>query len=340
MSGFSLYGLSSHDLLITLGLSKTYQGKQVYSWLTQGVYSFEAMTNLPKSLRETLKEKFPETMATKVVAISGENSEAVKLAIELHDGAIIECVMLCDREGRKTACLSSQVGCAMGCTFCKTATMGIVRNLTSVEIIEQFIHLMKFGEISNIVFMGMGEPLSNLQEVIAAIEYLHNPEGIDMGLRRITLSTCGVVPGIKKLTELKIPVRLAVSLVAADNALRSKLMPVNDRWPLNELKSALVHYQHALGKRFTLEYCMLSEINTDMSAAKKLAHFMKDLHAVVNLIAWNEAEGLPYRSPSEQEIASFCQYLDDLKLPWTRRLSKGRNVDGACGQLATKVASH
>lgn len=331
----TLYGMKPNEILGALGLEKTFQGKQVYKWLVRGVSNFEEMTDLPKPLRFRLGEAMPRLASSEVVDEQTDSSGATKLAIQLIDGAVVECVLLTDREDRKTACLSSQVGCAMGCTFCRTGTMGLVRNLQAFEIIEQFVHLRRIApDTTHIVFMGMGEPMANFAEMIQAINYLHDPAGFDIGLRRITISTCGLIPGILQLAEINLPVKLAVSLVTADNAQRTELMPVNKAYPLEELKSALLHYQHVVGKRFTLEYVMLHNYNTGLQSARKLAAFIRGLDVIVNLIPWNPAAELDWETPDGKEIAAFTRELDLLGVPYTRRFSRGRGVNGACGQLA------
>jgi 23S rRNA (adenine2503-C2)-methyltransferase len=332
----SLYGLSPAEIATTLALNKGYQGRQIFEWLIKGVTSFEEMSNLPKTLREELKKVSP--ISSSVVEEQTDPTGAVKLLLQLHDNALIECVLLVDKEGRKTACLSSQVGCAMGCAFCRTATMGLRRNLKAFEIIEQYVHLQKVSDaITHIVFMGMGEPLANLDEVATAINYFHQEEGFNIGLRRITVSTCGVVPAIEKLTQLNLPVRLAVSLVVANDNQRNEVMPINRTFPLKELKRALINYQNSYKKRITLEYVLLSGYNTTSENAKELALFISDLDAMVNLIPYNEAAELSWSTPSSQEVETFSQELDKQKVPYTVRYSRGREIDGACGQLATKL---
>lgn len=333
----SLYGLSPQDICAALNLQKLYQGRQIWDWLVKGATSFEQMTNLSLVERHRLQELMPTFVSSCVLSSQTDESGAVKLAVKLYDGQVIECVMLTDKENRKTACLSSQVGCAMGCAFCRTGTMGLVRNLAAEEIIEQFMHLRALGEITHIVFMGMGEPMANFGAVMRAIRYFHDPEGLDIGLRRITVSTCGVAPGISKLAEQKLGIRLAVSLVTADNAQRDELMPVNKAWPLDELKKSLIHYQHVGGKRFTFEYCMIHDVNTDEKSARKLAQYIRDLDVVINLIPWNPAAELPWETPTTQEINEFTNMLDRLRVSYTRRFSRGRNINGACGQLAVPL---
>lgn len=334
----TLYGMKPNEIMGALGLEKAFQGKQVYEWLIRGVTQFTEMTNLPKPLRERLQTQMPSLTSSEVIDTQIDETGATKLAIQLHDGAVVECVLLVDRDGRKTACLSSQVGCAMGCSFCRTGTMGLVRDLKAFEIIEQFVHLCRIApDTSHIVFMGMGEPLANFSEVIQAINYIHDKNGFDIGLRRITISTCGLIPGIEKLVELNLPVRLAVSLITADNNQRTELMPINKAYPLDALKPALIHYQNVIGKRFTLEYVLLHDYNTSAQSAQKLANFIRGLDVIVNLIPWNPAAELDWETPTNREIAMFTKELDALGVPYTRRYSRGRGVNGACGQLAVHL---
>ncbi|MCX8012781.1 MAG: radical SAM protein, partial [Rectinema sp.] len=213
------------------------------------------MTNLPSSLRQRLSERFGGRVRSSTVTKELVDPDgSLKLQIRLRDGAAVECVLLEDIEGRKTACLSSQVGCPMGCAFCRTGSLGFLRNLGPDEILEQYHFLKEHrGFISNIVFMGMGEPLLNLETVRKAIALLSDPDGIGMSLRKITISTSGVVPGILSLAENGPHVRLAISLTTADPELRTRLMPVNRTWPLNTLKDALLRYQQATGDRITIE---------------------------------------------------------------------------------------
>lgn len=332
----SLYGLSKEDLTTVLSLERPYEARQISRWLVKGASSFGEMSDLSKAERERLSLLMPSFCSSAVVKESREG-ETIKLALKLHDSSIIECVLLSDGKGRNTACLSSQVGCAMRCAFCRTGTMGLVRNLAAEEIIEQFIHLSRLKEISHIVFMGMGEPLANLKAVLKAISSFHEADGFNISLRKITISTCGLSPAILKLAELKLPVKLAVSLVSADNDTRDRVMPINKRFPLPELKNAVTRFQRATGKRFTFEYCMLSGVNISEGAARKLAAYTKDLDVIVNLIPYNEAAELPWKTPNRNEILRFTRALDRLGVPYTIRMSKGGGINGACGQLATKT---
>ncbi|MDY4066277.1 23S rRNA (adenine(2503)-C(2))-methyltransferase RlmN [Bullifex sp.] len=333
----SLYAKSPAELEKILKLEKSYQAKQIYSWLIKGVTDYDKMTNIPKKVRDDLKEHFPKAISSKIVKVQKADS-ATKLLIELYDESLIECVMLTDGDNRKTACISSQVGCAMGCSFCKTGTMGLVRNLEDFEIVEQMVHLRTLAEdITHIVFMGMGEPLHNFGPLMSAISEFHRSEGYNISMRRMTISTSGLVPGINKLTELNLGIRLAVSLVSANNELRSNIMKVNRSYPLPELKKALISFQHTMGKRITLEYCMLSGVNTTKESAKELSQFTKGLMCVVNLIPWNPIDELEYESPTESEIRAFTRELDSLNVSYTLRMTKGRSISGACGQLATST---
>ncbi len=337
MNQLSLYGKNKEELLKQLPLTKSYQATQIQQWLAKGVTSFDDMTTLSKEMRTLLTEQQVKIISSTVVDKQTDPSGATKLAIELHDKQIVEAVLLVDAQGRKTACLSSQVGCAMGCTFCRTATMGLVRNLKAFEIVEQFVHLTNLGdEISNIVYMGMGEPLANLDEVIESIRYLNDKSLFNIGLRKITISTSGVVPGIEQLAKSDLPVRLAVSLVAAENSLRDEIMPINKAFNLKKLKEALINYQKVYKKRITLEYVMLSKFNTSKESSEQLARFIKNLDVVVNLIPWNPSDELKWAPPTSKEIDNFTSHLKSLNIPYTHRYSKGQKISGACGQLAVK----
>ena len=331
----SLYAMNEASLSQALGLEKSYQAGQVLSWLAKGATDWDQMTNLPKKDRERWKADGLKVISSHVVERHEERS-ALKLLVELEDGELIECVMLSDGTGRKTACISSQVGCAMGCAFCKTGTMGLVRNLKDYEIVEQMRHLKEIDPtVGHIVFMGMGEPMHNLGALMSAVTWMHNPKTYGISYRKMTISTCGLAPGIRSLAELKLGIRLAVSLVTADDRTRNRIMPVNRSFPLAELKKALLLFQRSCDKRITLEYCMLSGVNTDTDSAKALSSFATGLQCVVNLIPWNQVDDLPWQSPSQAEIRAFTHELDKLRVPYTIRMSKGRSIGGACGQLAT-----
>ena len=336
---FSLFAKTPAEITSALGLEKAFQGRQVYRWLTKGAVSFSSMTDLPAALRERLTAEHPSLFSSAVVTSQTDDDGSAKLALRLYDGNVVECVLLTDREGELTACLSSQAGCAMGCRFCRTGTLKLKRNLEAFEIIEQFMHLQAVapGKIGHVVFMGMGEPLANIDNVIRAISFLHDPEGLNLSHRRITVSTCGLVPGINALAARKVPVKLAVSLVTADDEKRSALMPVNRAYPLSTLREALVRFQKVSGRRFTFEYCMIRGQNIDEKDADKLSRFCRGLEVIVNLIPFNPCPELPFETPTDQEIRRFTDALRQRNVEYTIRISRGRSIKGACGQLAGKL---
>ncbi len=335
-SHLSLCGYLPDELTEKLGISPSFRGTQLFQWIHQkGESDFEAMSNLPAALRAQLSSDYSHALSSRVDAMHQDEDGTVKITIQLHDGAVVEAVLLEDDNGRKTACLSSQVGCALGCTFCRTATMGFIRNLSAGEIVEQLLHLKaKFGTIANVVFMGMGEPLLNFDEVSKAIAVLHHPEGHNIGMRKITISTSGIVAGIHRLAEEGPYVRLALSLITADQKMREKLMPIAKTTPLEELHAALLHYQKKSGKRITLEYVLFHNINTSFGDIKALRSFIRSLRVLVNIIPWNPVEGLPYAEPHQREVSTFTQQLEAAGITTSRRFKRGRGVNGACGQLA------
>ena len=328
-----LTGMLPDELAHHLALRPSFRGKQVFEWIHRGVTSFAEMTNLPLEVRESLKERQILTSEVSKEALSDDGT--AKITLKLQDNSFIESVLLVDETDRKTACLSSQAGCAMGCTFCKTATMGLIRNLTAGEIVEQFLHLQsRYGNISNIVFMGMGEPLANLSEVMKSIKILHHPKGQNIGHRKITISTSGLTVKIKELADMGIPVRLAVSLISADEKVRAELMPVAGKEALKDLKASLVYFQEKAKKRITIEYVLMAGINDKKEDAIKLRHFTHNIKTIVNIIPWNPVEDLPYQEPEDKTVESFITILEELSITVTKRYRKGRSVNGACGQLA------
>jgi 23S rRNA (adenine2503-C2)-methyltransferase len=308
------------------------------------------MTDLSRTLREELDSRF--TLYSSLIASRLEDPDGtVKFRIDLQDGAKIEGVLLVDGKGRHTACLSTQAGCPMACVFCKTGTLGFLRNLNAGEIVEQFLHIRSAGtgsgecqtpsegqEIANIVIMGMGEPLLNLGELRRALGILTDPQGLGLSKRRITVSTSGIIPGILDLADRGPEVRLAVSLTTADEELRKRLMPVTMTNPLPRLKEALSYYQEKTRRRITLELVLLRGINTRQRDMDALVDFTAGLDAAVNLIPWNpvegvEFEGRPLEKPTTREIVEFSETLIRRKIRVTRRMEKGLGISGACGQL-------
>jgi len=345
-----LNGMPLEELTEQISPLPRFRAAQMYKWIASGASSFDEMDNLPLPLRKELTERFilrPDAAVQKHRSSDG----TVKLAIRFADGARIEAVMLTDNSGRRTACLSTQAGCPAGCVFCKTGA-GFLRNLTAAEIVEQFMQLKALaGEspsqaspsalpISNIVVMGMGEPLLNLTELRRALTVITCARGLNFSRRRITVSTCGIARGITDLADKGPAIRLALSLTTADENLRRRLMPITAREPLAAVKKALRHFQDSGGGRITLEAVLLGGINTRDEDAADMAQFARGLDAAVNLIPWNPVKGLSFegktlREPSAAEIESFTRRLKALGLNVTRRYRRGRGVMGACGQLSS-----
>jgi 23S rRNA (adenine2503-C2)-methyltransferase len=297
-----------------------------------GAYSYHDVSSFPKALRNKIEKQVP-LYSSQVKKELTENKQA-KLIIELYDKTQVECVLLVDRNNRRTACLSCQVGCAMGCTFCKTGTLGLTRNLAAGEMVEQFLHLKnRYGMLDNVVFMGMGEPTANLINVLKCINLLCDEEGLNMSPKRFTISTCGRVEGIMAIAYQRPEVTLAFSLVTADEMLRQKIMPSAKINPLPEIKKALQVYQKASNKRITLEIALLPDHNNRSKDAHMIAQFAHGLDVMINVIPWNPIASLPYRSPTEDEIQNFIYLLEDAGMLTVRRYRRAATIGGACGQL-------
>ncbi|GHV71256.1 putative dual-specificity RNA methyltransferase RlmN [Spirochaetia bacterium] len=340
-----LSGLSPEELLDVLSPLPAFRANQIFKWISGGVSSFDDMTDLSLSLRRELSGRFGIYSST-VDGRFGDASDsgnAEKISLRLRDGAMVEAVLLSDGfSGRKTACLSTQAGCPAGCVFCKTGSLGFLRNLDSSEIVEQFFYLKAIagGGIDNIVVMGMGEPLLNLGELRRALRVITHKKGLNFSKRRITVSTCGIAEGIRDLADKGPGVRLALSLCTAREDLRLRLMPLARQNPLPRLKDALSYHQKKNGQRITLEAVLLGNVNTTREDAAALVSFVRGLDAVVNLIPWNPVEGLsfegkPLREPGEKEIKDFEKNLENGGVKFTRRRRKGGEVGGACGQLGS-----
>lgn len=332
-----LIGLTASEIAEIVSIKEKYRGRQILEWILKGVNSFEQMLNLPLALREKLED------SCCIYSSSVEESETdtdgtLKIAVKLFDGELIESVLLTDETGRKTACISCQSGCAMGCSFCRTGRMGLKRNLSSAEIIEQFMHLKAAsGPIDNIVYMGMGEPLMNTDEVIKSITYFTSEQGMGLSARRITVSTCGIVKGIRRFSTDAPPIRLAVSLVTADPQKRMEIMPVTKTNSLTELKEVLLDYQKAGGRRITLECAIIKGINDTAADASAVADWAEGLRVNVNVIPWNPASEIDYEEPEMKQLEAFCRELERRKLPFSRRYRRGSGLNAACGQLAVNL---
>ena len=314
-----------------------YRSLQVCEWIFQKyITDFNMMSNLPKHLRDTLIEEYPIHLPlVKQRTLSSDGT--TKFLLQLFDKNLIEMVLIPEKE-KLTLCISSQVGCLRKCRFCATGYLGFKRNLTADEIIAQvLIALRNHPEkrITNLVFMGMGEPLDNLANVVGAIRLMQDDRLLSFSPRRMTVSTCGVLPGIKKLLNERIKVKLAVSLNSAIQEKREYLMPVAKLYPLTELKRDLLLYRRNNPFRITLEYVMFKGFNTGKEDARALIKLLGDLSCKVNLISWNETAGNDqFQAPSSEEIEQFIKYLQPLPFAVTYRKSRGKDIQAACGQLA------
>jgi 23S rRNA (adenine2503-C2)-methyltransferase len=329
-----LAGLLPDGIASALGLEPNFRGRQVFRWIHRGVESFAGMSDLPAALRSTLDER-ARILTSRVETRSASEDGSVKLRIRLHDGAAIEAMSLQDGRGRRTACLSTQAGCGMGCAFCRTGLMGLARNLAAHEIVEQLLHLRReTGDVGTIVFMGMGEPLLNLGPVADAVGVFAHAEGPAMSCRRITVSTCGIVEGIRSLVEEGPAVRLAVSLISAVPETRAALMPVSRANPLPALREALDAYQERTRRRITLEVVLIDGVTDRAEDAEALIEWARPLSVMANLIPWNPVPEIDFRESPPQQVRWFKERLEAARVPVTERLRKGRGVNGACGQLA------
>lgn len=324
-----------------LGMKKFYS-KQIFDWLHKKlIRDINEMTNISLKDREKILEKayIPYLNLLKYQMSKVDKTE--KFLFELQDKNTIESVILKHKD-RVTICMSTQVGCAVKCDFCATGMGGFVRNLEISEILNQFYtierRLLKQDlQINNIVFMGMGEPLLNLDNLIPAIEILSSEKGVNISKRRITISTSGIVPGIERLLEEKLPVELAISLHSAINEKRDEFMPINKKYPLEDLFAVLQEYQKQTKRRISFEYILINNFNSSEIDAAALADFVHNFDHVVNLIPCNPIEGKEYARPSQKKIDKFYNYLKDFrKVNVTIRGEKGTDIDGACGQLRQK----
>lgn len=333
MEKIALAGLLPEEITEKLSLEQKFRGLQIFKWIGNGTNSFDEMTNLSKEIRSSLADK-AILRSSKVSKVLKDPDGTIKLQITLYDGNAVETVLLTDKEGRKTACVSCQAGCAMKCAFCMTGTLGLARNLEPNEIVEQFLFLEKeCGRLDNIVFMGMGEPMQNLSGIRKAIKVLTDERGRNLSGRRITLSTSGIISGIYDLADNGPNIRLAVSLTTADEDLRKTLMPVANGNPLSELRKAITYYAEKTGKRVTLEAALLKNKNTGRESASRMIDFAKGINVNINLIPWNPVPGLNFEEPEPEEVRNFVRMLENANLNVTLRTKRGRKIGGACGQL-------
>jgi 23S rRNA (adenine2503-C2)-methyltransferase len=308
-----------------------YRARQIWRWAASGADGFGAMTDLPLELRAALADRVPFS-SLEVVQEAHARDGTVKALMHTADRRPLEAVLMRYRDGRRSLCLSSQSGCPLTCSFCATGTMKFGRNLTASEIVDQALHFRRMGDVDHAVFMGMGEPMMNLDNVLAACERL--PE-IGIGHRRTAISTVGWIPGIDRLTEHPAPIRLALSLHAADEALRSELMPVNDRYPLSDVLDACRRWYERKRRMVFVEYVMLAGVNDSHVQATQLARVLDPRMFKVNLIPFNPTDS-PYEGSSPKAIEAFAAELEQHGIGATVRLTRGRDIAAACGQLAAR----
>jgi 23S rRNA (adenine2503-C2)-methyltransferase len=329
------------DLMSEWG-EPTYRAKQIW----QGIYRQLKSTpheipNLPRALARRLEETFAFSNLTPVKTVHSSDGETTKTLFELANSSGIEAVLM-RYERRQTLCISTQAGCAMGCVFCATGQMGFRRNLTSGQIIEQIIVYARLldaqGEhVTNVVLMGMGEPFHNYEQTMAAIDRLNHPEGLNLGARRFTLSTVGLVPQIKRFTRERRQVNLAVSLHAADDELRNSLIPINRKFPLNSLFEACREYVETTHRRLTFEWALIHDINDSPDQARHLADRLRGLLCHVNVIPLNPTRGYSGQATSRQRAYAFKQELERFGIPCTIRIRRGIDIHAGCGQLAIEA---
>ena len=314
-----------------------FRAKQVFTWLHKGVRSYDEMTNLPKALRDTLAQKYPIHPPKVVRKQESSRDGTIKYLWELSDGNCVETVLMRYHYGN-TVCISTEVGCRMGCAFCASTLGGLVRPLEPFEMLDQvlFTQVDSGLPISHIVLMGIGEPLDNLSNVLRFLELVNSPDGMNISMRHISLSTCGLVPKIDELASHKLQLSLAISLHGSNNAIRDKIMPVNKAYPIEALMEACHRYYDATGRRIHFEYAMIDGVNDSVAQAKELLKLLKGLGAHVNLIPLNHVEESPLKPSSKAAVAAFQKTLEDGGVTATVRRTLGGDIDASCGQLRRK----
>ena len=323
-------------LLKELGLP-AFRGKQVYSWLHKGVRSYEEMSNLPKNLRETLSQQYPVYAPRVVRKQESQRDGTIKYLWQLQDGNCVETVLMRYNYGN-TVCISTEVGCPMGCAFCASTLGGLVRRLEPYEMLDQvlFTQIDSGLPVSRIVLMGIGEPLDNFDNVMRFLELVNSPEGMNISMRHISLSTCGLVPKIDELAKRKLQISLAISLHGPNDAIRDTIMPVNRAYPMEQLLAACRRYFEATGRRLHFEYAMIDGVNDRECDAKELLRKLKGLPAHFNLIPLNHVEESPLKPSSKANVARFQRILEDGGITATVRRTLGGDIDASCGQLRRK----
>lgn len=312
------------------------RARQIRRWIIAGrAESFEQMTDLPRDLREALGQDFAP-LGTRIARHLEARDGTHKLLLRLHDEQLIECVLL-QEDGRRTACISTQVGCGMGCVFCASGLNGVARNLTVGEILEQLVRLRNLlpaeDRLSHIVVMGMGEPLANVDALVEALDAATSKDGLGIGARHITISTVGLPAKIRRLADLGKQYHLALSLHAPNDALRTRIVPTNTKTGLDAILEAGDYFFEKTGRQVTFEYVLLRGLNDSVEHAAELARLLRGRHAYVNLIPFNDVEGLPYRRPTDEALAAFVNRLRRDRISVKVRKRKGSEIDAACGQL-------
>ncbi len=339
----TLYDLGFDALrtrMVELG-QQPFRAAQVFDWTYKKLaVSYDAMSNLPAELRASLSETLPMDPLKLVHAIETDDGETVKMLYTTHDGQLVETVLMFYPD-RATVCVSCQVGCAVGCAFCATGLGGLQRNLTAGEMVVQAVNAARMARergrpLTNLVMMGMGEPFHNYRETMTFIGILNDKRGMNFGARRITVSTSGIVPGIEKLAAEPIQVNLAISLHAPNDELRSSLVPINNRFPIEVLMAAARDYIARTGRRISFEYALMKGINDSDEIAAELADLLQGMLCHVNIIPLNPVDVLPYERPEAADIDRFAAVLESRGIPTTVRYSRGVEIAAACGQLRAK----
>ena len=314
-----------------------FRGKQVYTWLHKGVRSYDEMTNLPKNLRDTLAQQYPLYAPVAVRKQESQRDGTIKYLWQLQDGNCVETVLMRYHYGN-TVCISTEVGCRMGCAFCASTLGGLVRKLEPFEMLDQvlFTQLDSGLPINHIVLMGIGEPLDNFDNVLRFLELVNSEEGMNISMRHISLSTCGLVPKIDELAKKKLQISLAISLHGPNDEVRDKIMPVNKAYPMDELLAACRRYYEATSRRIHFEYAMIDGVNDTPEAARELLKRMKGLPAHFNLIPLNHVEESPLKPSSKSAVATFQKILEEGGITATVRRTLGGDIDASCGQLRRK----
>lgn len=335
LSGLNLEEIE--NITSQLGASK-FRARQIHNWIyLKSVSEIDEMTDLSKKFRDELKSvAIVSDTKIKVKQVSSDGT--IKYLLEYPDGECVETVLMrFDNRANLTACVSSQVGCAVNCSFCATGKRGFIRNLTYKEIIEQVLTIQRDTglKVTNIVFMGQGEPLLNLDNVLQAMKIFN--EDFQIGARRLTVSTSGIIPQINKLAEIDMQSTLALSLHAPNHEIRAKLMQIENKYPMEELHKALKNYVDKTGRRITIEYLLIKDLNDTVESAKQLAHYLKDIKCNINLIPYNPTEKNYYQRPSNNSIMKFKYLMEHSGKKVTVRLERGADIDAACGQLKGRI---